>query len=38
MILLLDFCFINKIYRVRDVNDLLDEYDCRLFSYWEEKV
>ena len=31
--LILRFCFINKIYKVKDVNDLLDEYNCKLFNY-----
>ena len=31
--LIIRFCFINKIYRIIDVNDLLDEYNCELFDY-----
>ena len=31
--LIIRFCFINKIYKLTDVNDLLDEYECKLFSY-----
>ena len=31
--LIIRFCFINKIYKLTDVNDLLDEYGCKLFSY-----
>ena len=31
--LIIRFCFINKIYRIIDVNELLDEYDCDLFNY-----
>lgn len=27
------FCFINKIYRIIEVNELLDEYNCELFDY-----
>ncbi len=31
--LILRFCFINKIYNILDVNNLLDEYNCKLFNY-----
>lgn len=31
--LIIRFCFINKIYNIINVNDLLDEYNCELFSY-----
>ena len=31
--LIIRFCFINKIYDIISVNDLLDEYNCKLFSY-----
>lgn len=31
--LIIRFCFINKIYKLIDVNDLLDEYNCKLFNY-----
>ena len=31
--LIIRFCFINKIYKLTDVNDLLDEYNCKMFSY-----
>jgi hypothetical protein len=31
--LIIRFCFINKIYKLTEVNELLDEYDCKLFSY-----
>ena len=31
--LIIRFCFINKIYKVNDVNNLLEEYNCKLFSY-----
>lgn len=31
--LIMRFCFINKIYKVKDVNDLLNEYNCKLFNY-----
>ena len=31
--LIIRFCFINKIYNIMNVNDLLDEYNCQLFSY-----
>ena len=31
--LIIRFCFINKIYKVTKVNELLDEYHCRLFNY-----
>ena len=30
--LIIRFCFINKIYDVNAVNDLLDEYKCRLLN------
>lgn len=31
--LIIRFCFINKIYKIKDVNDLLNDYNCKLFSY-----
>ena len=31
--LIIRFCFINGIYDIISVNDLLDEYNCRLFNY-----
>lgn len=31
--LIIRFCFINKIFKLTDINDLLYEYNCRLFSY-----
>ena len=31
--LIIRFCFINKIYDIISVNDLLDEYKCKLFNY-----
>ena len=31
--LIIRFCFINKIYKLTKVNELLDEYHCKLFSY-----
>lgn len=31
--LIIRFCFINKIYKLTKVNSLLDEYNCKLFSY-----
>ena len=31
--LIIRFCFINKIYDIISVNDLLNEYNCKLFNY-----
>lgn len=31
--LIIRFCFINKIFKIKDINDLLYEYGCKLFSY-----
>jgi hypothetical protein len=31
--LIIRFCFINRIYDIISVNDLLDEYNCKLFNY-----
>ena len=31
--LIMRFCFKNKIYNLTKVNDLLDEYKCKLFNY-----
>lgn len=31
--LIIRFCFIEGIYNLREVNDLLDIYNCKLFSY-----
>ena len=30
--LIIRFCFINKIYNLSKVNELLDEYNCKLFN------
>ena len=31
--LIMRFCFMKGIYKITDVNDLLDEYGCKLFNY-----
>lgn len=31
--LIIRFCFINKIYKIEDVNNLLYDYNCKLFNY-----
>ena len=31
--LIIRFCFINKIYDIISINDLLNEYKCKLFDY-----
>ena len=31
--LIIRFCFIEKIYKIKDVNDLLMSYNCKLFNY-----
>ena len=31
--LIIRFCFINKIYKIKHINKLLEEYDCKLFNY-----
>lgn len=31
--LIIRFCFINKIFKLADVNELLYEYNCKLFNY-----
>lgn len=31
--LIIRFCFLNKIYKIEEVNNLLDKYHCKLFSY-----
>ena len=31
--LIIRFCFIHKIYKLTEVNGLLEEYHCKLFSY-----
>lgn len=31
--LIIRFCFINKIFKLSDVNELLYEYNCKLFNY-----
>lgn len=31
--LIIRFCFIEKIYDIKKVNELLEEYHCKLFSY-----
>ena len=31
--LIIRFCFVNKIYNLVEVNELLNEYNCKLFNY-----
>lgn len=31
--LIIRFCFVEGIYNLKDVNELLDSYNCKLFSY-----
>ena len=31
--LIIRFCFVNRIYDIISVNDLLNEYNCKLFNY-----
>jgi hypothetical protein len=31
--LIIRFCFINNIYSINKVNELLEDYNCKLFSY-----
>ena len=31
--LIIRFCFVNRIYDIISVNELLEEYSCRLFNY-----
>ena len=31
--LIIRFCFINKIYKLYDVNNLLMDYDCKILNY-----
>ena len=31
--LIIRFCFVEGIYNLNDVNELLDNYNCKLFSY-----
>ena len=31
--LIIRFCFINKIFKLVDINELLYEYNCKLFNY-----
>ena len=31
--LIIRFCFINKIYKLTEINGLLEEYHCKLFNY-----
>lgn len=31
--LIIRFCFVEGIYKLKDVNDLLDSYNCKLFNY-----
>lgn len=31
--LIIRFCFINKIYKIDDINKLLEQYKCNLFNY-----
>ena len=32
--LIIRFCFINKIYNINNVNELLYDYDCKLLNAW----
>ena len=36
--LIIRFCFIEGIYDLTEVNNLLDSYECKLFSYQKEKI
>ena len=31
--LIIRFCFINKIYKISTINELLFDYNCKLFDY-----
>ena len=31
--LIIRFCFVEGVYKIKDVNDLLDSYNCKLFTY-----
>lgn len=31
--LIIRFCFVNNIYKLNDVNELLSSYNCKLFGY-----
>ena len=31
--LIIRFCYINHIYNIKDINDLLESYNCKLFNY-----
>lgn len=31
--LIIRFCFINKIYKIPTINELLFDYNCKLFDY-----
>ncbi len=31
--LIIRFCFVERIYKIKKVNELLDSYNCKLFSY-----
>ena len=31
--LIIRFCFINEIYKISEINELLEEYNCKLFNY-----
>lgn len=31
--LIIRFCFINKIFKLSSINELLDDYSCKLFNY-----
>lgn len=31
--LIIRFCFIQKIYKIKDVNNLLSSYNCKMFSH-----
>ena len=31
--LIIRFCFINKIFKISDINELLNDYNCKLFNY-----
>ncbi len=31
--LIIRFCFVEGIYEIKTINDLLDEYNCKLFNY-----
>ena len=31
--LIIRFCFIHKIFKLQDINNLLEDYHCKLFHY-----